>query len=267
MNIMNIKEEDAFNFIIRCLREGLKHVSYSNYGYDLYLPHVMREYLIESQNCTLDNIDHNLLKEISPSFYEAAWNLCRRGILRPGIKKYNEQETSEGSAGNGFSITQFGKQWLKEHDKDSFVPTEPERFAQMLGKSGSKFGPGFLERSQEAIRCYGAHAYLACCAMCGAAAESILLYLAIAKKKDEHEVLKIYYTRNGRVRIENILIGQQKKNIQNEFRGYTSLLKYWRDISVHGKKCDISDNEAFTSLVLLLRFSIFVNENYEELIK
>ena len=69
-----------------------------------------------------------------------------------------------------------------------------------------RFGPGFYERAQEAVRCYGAHAYLACCVMCGASAESILLAIAIAKKGDEEEVLRLYATAQGRSRVENNIV-------------------------------------------------------------
>ena len=44
----------------------------------------------------------------------------------------------------------------------------------MLAAFQNRFGAGFQERGQEAARCYGAHAYLDCCVMSGAAAESVL---------------------------------------------------------------------------------------------
>ena len=44
-----------------------------------------------------------------------------------------------------------------------------------------------------------------------------------------------------------------------------ALLKYWRDEAAHGRQSDISDNESFTSLVLLLRFSLFAKDNHEVL--
>jgi hypothetical protein len=85
----------------------------------------------------------------------------------------------------------FGAQGAAESRRDDFVSTEPQRFAQMLAPYIKRFGPGFHERAQEAVRCYGAHAYLAWCAMCGASAESILLAAAIAKR-GEQQVLKTY---------------------------------------------------------------------------
>ena len=134
------------------------------------------------------------------------------------------------------------------------VPTEPGRFAEILEEFRDKFGPGFYERAQEAIRCYGAHAYLACCAMCGGASESILLATAIAKR-NELEVLKTYASANGRSRVENMVLGQANGYLKREYQGYSNLIKYWRDESAHGTISGINDNEAYTSLALLLRFA------------
>jgi len=187
----------------------------------------------------------------------------RRGILRPGVRAFNAQATADGASGNGYSITPFGHQWLAESDRDDFVPTEPERFAQMLAPYQGRFGSSFQERGQEAIRCYGAHAYLACCTMCGAAAEAILLATAIAKS-DESTVLKQYNSSGGRRRVENLILGKARQELRDV--GYMTLLKYWGDQAAHGKLSGIKDNEAYTSLALLLRFAIFVNENWVELV-
>jgi hypothetical protein len=254
-----MKEEDALLIIVDWLRKGSPG-NYSNYGYDLYLPNVIKWHLI-SETPQLRASPSELDQEwapLFPSFANAAWELCRRGILRPGVKDYNKQSTDQGSAGSGFSATAFGQQWLSEGGS-VFIPTEPERFGQLLKPFMSRFGQGFHERAQEAVRCYGAHAYLACCAMCGAAAESILLATAIAKEGDEDSVLKVYATVSGRVRLENMIIGKATDHVKREFKGLTELLKYWRDEASHGKRSNISDNEAYTSLAMLLRYAAFVN--------
>lgn len=199
-----------------------------------------------------------------PMLYAAAWDLCRRGILRPGVEAFDAQATADGASGNGYSITPFGEQWLKEAESDDFVPTEPERFGQMLARHRRRFGPAFQERGQEAIRCYGAHAYLACCTMCGAAAESVLLSTASAKS-DEATVAAMYSTSGGRRRVENLLFGQARAELREECKGYLTLLKYWRDQAAHGRSSGITDNEAYTSLALLLRLAIFVEDNWDDL--
>jgi hypothetical protein len=57
-----------------------------------------------------------------------------------------------------------------------------------------------------------------------------------------------------------------RQELRDEYAGYMSLLKYWRDQAAHGKLSGIKDNEAYTSLALLLRFALFVNENWAELV-
>jgi hypothetical protein len=260
-----MKEEDALLIIVDWLRKGSPG-KFHNYGYGLYLPNVIKWHLIfetphlQGSSSELDQ----KMTPLFPLFANAAWELCRRGILRPGVKDYNTQSTDQGSAGSGFSVTAFGQQWLSEGGS-VFIPTEPERFGQLLKPFVSRFGQGFHERAQEAVRCYGAHAYLACCAMCGAAAESILLATAIAKEGDEDSVLKIYATTNGRVRLENMIIGKATDHVKREFKGLTELLKYWRDEASHGKPSNISDNEAYTSLAMLLRYAAFVNGIWDSL--
>src|SRR5262249_35556513 len=153
---------------------------FANYGYELYIPRALDGYLQGVLN--LNQACRGDRERISRPFLDAAWELCRRGIIRPGIKFWGQQATDDGASGNGFSITPFGRQWLAETGQMyEYIPVEPGRFGQLLGSYSVKFGQGYHERAQQALRCYGAHAYLACCAMCGAAAESITLAIAIHK--------------------------------------------------------------------------------------
>ena len=259
-----MREENALKVLVDWLRSP-DPAALPYYGYDIYVPNVIRLYLRNKMNSASTITEDKELEQLFPVFANAAWELCRRGVLRPGINNYRAQVTDVGSAGSGFSVTSFGRQWLSEAQEDIFVPTEPERFAELLKPFSVRFGVGFQERSQEAIRCYGAHAYLACCAMCGAAAESILLAVAIAKTKDEKLVLGKYASSKGRTRVENIVVGQVLEHIKRRFKGLTELLKYWRDEAAHGTASDISDNEAYTSLAMLLRHAMFVDKNWESL--
>jgi hypothetical protein len=169
------------------------------------------------------------------------------------------QATSEGSAGSGFSVTPFGRTWLQESTKDDYVPTEPGRFAQMLQPFAPRYGTAFQARGQEAIRCYGAHCYLACCAMCGAAAETVMIALATATTPAD-EVLKLYRGAGGRGKLENLIVGKATRRVKDEFRAFTGLLSYWRDDAAHGMTSQIGDQEAFTSLALLLRFAHWADD-------
>jgi hypothetical protein len=253
-------EEDAFNFIVKMLQDGRG----SSYGYALYLPHAFDAWLHEARNITQH--EQAYYDHISEPFFAASWSLCRRGILRPGVQTYNTQSTEDGSAGSGYSVTPFGKQWLKEAGgKYDYVPTESGRFAEMLARFSPDFGEGFKERSQEAVRCYGAHAYLACCAMCGAAAEAIYLAIAIQKYGDKDRAEKEYLASGGRGRVEKRILGNVSETLAAEFRGYTTLLKYWRDSTAHGLASGIDDSQAFTSLAYLLRFAQFATDRWPEL--
>jgi hypothetical protein len=265
---MTMNDEDALKFLIKCLRQPAR-TDYASYGYDIYIPNIIRAYLrvtgSNAQGSDMEREFYTTGKELSPHFYAAAWDLARRGILRPGVRIMGAQSTNEGSAGNGLSVTPFGERWLSENSQDYFIPTEPGRFAAMLEPYRSRFGPGFYERAQEAVRCYGAHAYLACCTMCGAAAESVLLAAAVAREGSEEAILKVYASANGRSRVESTLLGQVRDQLRREFQGLTVLLKYWRDEAAHGKESRIGDNEAYTSLAMLLRFGKLVADNWRDL--
>ena len=82
-----MKVEDAVNFIVGCLRSEQSN-KYGSYGYEMYMPKVIGDYLGAS------SWDHERQKvtELSPYFYAAAWDLCRRGILRPGIKEFDTKQ-------------------------------------------------------------------------------------------------------------------------------------------------------------------------------
>jgi hypothetical protein len=260
---MSLEYEDAMALLIRWLRKP-DHGNFGSFGYDIYLPAIVRTYLRKEKRQQSDSEIEAPMREMMPMLYAAAWDLCRRGILRPGIYQFGAQATNDGNAGNGYSYTPFGEKWLAESDKEAFIPTEPERFAQLFKTHRERFGDAYFERTQEAIRCYGAQAYLACCSMCGAAAESIIVVTAI-KRSTESEVLKLYFSSGGRTKVENMIIGKARQPLRDGFKTYMTLLKYWRDSAAHGSSSNISDNEAYTSLLLLLRFSIFVNDNWIEL--
>lgn len=258
-----MNEEDALNFMVGRLRQG---DTFSSYGYEVYIPDVINRYLALERGLHHDLEQQRDREALSPAFLNAAWQLCRRGIFRPGVKRLGAQDTGAGSAGSGFTITAFGRTWLAERDRDDFIPTEPGRFAELIARHRTRFGAAFDERAQEAIRCYGAHAPLACCTMCGAAAEAVLLTSVIAKTGDESGVLTAYNTAGGRGRVQNMLLGQAPDALRRPIQGYLELLKYWRDEASHGQPSGIDDEEAYTSLALLLRLAAFVDDHWDELV-
>jgi hypothetical protein len=263
---MNV--EDAVHLLVDTMRRHGPGQTQS-YGYELYIPEIIRAYIRaanpKAQGLDIDTEIYKRKNELAPAFLAAAWELCRRGIIRPGVYGLGYQSTDEGSAGFGYTVTPFGRQWLAESNRDDYVPVEPGRFGQMLAPFSPRFGAAFQERAQEAIRCYGAHAYLACCAMCGAAAESILLATAVAQQGES--AVEAYLSSKGRSRLEASLLGQVSDQTRREFLGFTALIKYWRDAAAHGAPANLSDNEAYTSLAMLLRFAQFATDHWDELVK
>jgi hypothetical protein len=98
--------------------------------------------------------------------------------------------------------------------------------------------------------------------MCGAAAESILLALAIDHRGNAREVLREYRTAQGRVRVENHLLGQVGEPTRSRFRAFMDLLNFWRDDSSHGTLSTIADPEAYDALSRLLRLAHFATDHW-----
>ena len=273
LQIPKFSEEDALARILSYLRSGKRGgFSTPDYGNDIYIPNVVSECFNEvkadwqRQNPDVRAVGFELDDRTnSEPFYDAAWNLCTRGVLRPGITIPGRQFEHAGIIGGGFNLTSYGRQWLSEVSGYECIPSEFGRFSQLLASHAQRFGDGYQVRSQEALRCYRAHTYLACCVMCGAASESILLALAVAKTSDEERILKDYRTNRGRSKIENLILSNQNSHIQQELPNYTSLLTYWRNDAAHGANTSISEGTAFTSLVLLLRFAQFSDDRWDEL--
>lgn len=257
----DLHQEDILRFIVDSI--GSDRAIFENYGYDFYATKAAEKYVTDIENIQDYMASQIRRNAITSAFFDAAWELCRRGIFRPGVRSWGEQATQDGSAGNGYCITPFGEHWLKSEDKNLYVPTEPERFAELLNAFQERFGLGFHQRSQEALRCYCANAYLASCAMSGAATESIILATA-SKKIGEEEAMKLYRAQNGRKRIIDALARTDNK-IRENLENQLSLLNYWRDNTAHGTETKISSNEAFVALAMLLRVAQFVEDNWDKL--
>jgi hypothetical protein len=257
-------QDEAFQFIVHALRQNADLAQ--QYGYGVYLPVLMEEFVYQAGRPRNERVAQQEIVDLCPPFYSAAWELCRRGVFRPGVMQHQGQVTDDGSGGNGYSITEWGRAWLAEDHGPDYIPTDPNRFSQMMAPFQLRYGSGFTERAREAIRCYNAGAFLACTVMCGAAAESILLAVACSKRS-EAEILPIYNAANGRSRVERVVFDGANGFIQRTYPRFTDLVKYWRDEAAHGQTSQISDDEAYTSLVILLRFCHFMNDHWHELIQ
>jgi hypothetical protein len=256
--------DDATTFLVDFLRRPHPSGGYSSYGYEIYLPNVVTAYLTEVEKTPehLSGVRNGTrARDLSPHFYDAAWDLCRRGVLRPSVKLFGGQAVGEGE---GYSITELGRSWLEQAPGDAVI-LEPGRLGQVFSNLAGRLGKGFLQRANEASRCHAFGLNLSCCAMSGAATESILLAVAIAKSGDEAGVMKIYEAAHGRRKIIEGIVGQARTAIAGPFRSATGLLTYWRDDAAHGLTSNISEIEAHEALSRLLRFAQFANDNWTEL--
>jgi hypothetical protein len=251
--------EDAAAFILDFIAKPRAAAAYSDYGYDIYVPNVIAAYLADIEKIPQHLVrDHHRGRELTPIFFDAAWELCRRGVLRPGVP-------NSGNADNrGFSVTELGRSWITS---DALVPIvlDTTRLSELFASLSGRLGVGFLQRANEATRCHAFGANLAACAMCGAAAESIMLAVAIAKTGDEGAVLKAYLASHGRKRTIDSIIHGARAGIADAFKAATDLLSYWRDEAAHGTASEISEIEAHTALGRLVRFAQFASDNWTEL--
>ena len=229
-NLIQTKEEDAYTFVAKIIHEHLKlnrlsEVDTMRCGADIYLPDIIKLYSPPAPTTSNPRATASLIGKTAEvvyrAFYDAAWQMCLQGLLRPSAA-YTENNNR--SPGDGYSLTERGFLWFKEDDTTSHV-ISPNRISRLLNAHSSKFGEGYTERSQQAILSHNGRAWLACCVMCGAAAESILLSLAIAKEKDEAAVVKKYKAQSGRSVIERIIFDGKKDSFKSRFTSGLELLK------------------------------------------
>jgi hypothetical protein len=259
--------DDAFDHLVRFLARlaewpADRPASHERrpYGCDVWVPSVAWDFW----RSRLTVHEGNTLQEshLSP-FYDAAWDLCRLGVLRPGEFAPRGQSINKGFSGDGYSVTAFGRQWLL--DAVQRPTSDPGRLAEILQGFAKRFGDGYQQRAAEAVRCYRTTNYLASCAMAGAAAESILLAVAIAKMGDEHKVLAEYHSSGGRNRTKRRIVGNVAQGLATQFESATQILHYWRDDASHGTFTTISEIEAHTSLSQLLRLAQLASDHWPRL--
>lgn len=263
-----MEDSEALGIIITRLRQAPDGYPWG--AYDVYLPTLWEEYVRERDNRPASDSlaleSGNIAAELSPAFYAAAWELCRRGFLRPGAKIHGDANVNlKCQAGDGYSLMPRGRQFLAAAPEEQFVAVESGRTGNMLGRFAERFGHGYHQRSQEAVKCYNALAYLACCAMSGAATESILLAVAIAKSGDEERVLHTYRAAQGRRKLVNDVVGRVADPLAGRFKSFMDLLNYWRDETAHGQVSSIVEIEAFDALGRLLRFAHLVDDGWDAL--
>src|ERR1700683_27209 len=191
-------EEQALDFIVEALRAG---TNIGRNNYEVYLDVVAEQFV--RMYTTVPPGQGVEVKNVMGPFYSGAWALCRLGVLRPGpTPGRSHLFTQNHEEAQGYGITEFGRRWIAE--TQPILPTLPGKMTDMLLNTGRDFGDAYKLRSQDAVLAYNGHAYFACCAMVGAAAEAILL-AATGHKLGEEQATRIYTGSRGRSRLKTKL--------------------------------------------------------------
>lgn len=196
-------------------------------------------------------------------FFDVAWELVRRGILIPSGRYRKDGKFS--AQPDEFKVTSHGEAWLAGYPGHVVYPFQHDRFSAHLADHTRRFGESYELRTQEALACYRAQLYLACCAMCGAAAESILLTLASERLGSRDAALREYQKASGAAKILNALTVGQNGYVKDQLEAVFSLLKHWRDVSAHATDTTVGEETAFLALLLLLRFAQFADGRWDEI--
>jgi hypothetical protein len=254
--------DEATAFLLQSLRQIISaRQRGSEDGCDIQVASVASEWA-DSRHLLDVESRSNLSRRINAMFLDAAWELCRRGLLRPGALLSGLKGISDDT---GYSLTTHGEAWLTFAADGDWITLQPDTLSNVFGKYRTRLGEGYYQRSQEAIRCRNADAWLAACAMVGAAAESILLAAAIAKTRDEGRVMRAYISSRSPKRLPDIVVGQAPAHLARAFRSGMGLISYWRDVDVHAQMSAVSALETEQAIHRLLMLAQFCHENWDEL--
>jgi hypothetical protein len=274
--------EDALNFLIDQLarvpepgaarQAGTRRAAY---GSDIWIDTVAKDYWGTRGHPLADHMSQEDKEPYSAAFYDAAWDLSRRGVLRPaaavpdGQVAPNHMGVRSNAApffGDGYSLTTWGRGWIKAAITERAVlPSSPSRITEVLHKYAPLFGSGYAQRATEAVADWRTGNYLSACVMAGAAAESILLATAIQKIQDQTKVLSIYDRRSGRHEVAKLIRAKTGGNVGERFEHALGILTYWRDAAGHGRACSIGEIEAHEAISGLLRLARFTEDNWQTL--
>jgi len=101
--------------------------------------------------------------------------------------------------------------------------------------------------------------------MTGAAAESVLLALAIAKVGDEEQVLRAYRQSGGRQRVLNLIVAQANAVRRNTLTTFSGIISMWRDEAAHGTASPLGTANADEALRQLLHMCQWVDREWDNL--
>jgi hypothetical protein len=224
-------------------------------AWNFWLPHLDRN---QHQYSTSSDLEQHRFLPI----YDAVWELCRIGVLRPG--QFAPRGMTQTTFGDHYVVTTFGRQWLKSASERPLV--DASRLNQLLHSFSSRFGAGYAQRAKEAVTTYRTANWLAACVMAGAAAESILIALAVAKSGEEERILVTYNGPSGRKRTTKLVLDGVGASLQQQLEDALFVLHYWRDSASHGVATEITEIQAHASLMQLLRLAQFADKHWNGII-
>ncbi len=183
---MSITIDEAQEFIINHVREWKQgETILAKANYDIHLNTTVDVYINNHQTTISYPFNNQTPSKyiFRPVFADALWDLCRKGILRLGTNSNPNFSCSTTIEDPGFSMTEFGKEWLSKRKNDALLPADPNKFTMLFSNFQSSYGASYFRRAKEAVSSLQLGNFLACCVMSGAAAESILLSAAFASNK------------------------------------------------------------------------------------
>ena len=131
--------DDAVDEIISVLQRASEPIttrsqkSHQTYNCDLWIPYVADGYWRKATGVEVGGSPPPAPDEVYSVFFDAAWHLCRIGVLRSGTILANRVAPA-GITGDGFSMTAAGQVWVKAYDRFSGFPLDPGRFAAVVSK-------------------------------------------------------------------------------------------------------------------------------------
>jgi hypothetical protein len=242
-------------------------------GSDIWIQFVANEYWSTRGKSVL-NLSQDEQEPLVAPFYDAAWALCRRGVLRPGAAipagqvgaQIGQRFNAAPFYGDGYSLTAWGREWVRKISSERpAIPHDPTRLTEVLDQFRPRFGDGYAQRAAEAVSDWWSGNYLSACTMAGAAAESILFATAIAKTKDEAKVLSEYRRSSGRRQVTKLVAAGAAPAVGDQFANALGILSYWRDDAGHGIASTIGELEAHEAISRLLRLAQFTSDHWSVL--
>lgn len=259
-------EEDAFSFCVELLAEYMNgRVRHDIRQFDITAKWVEQQICVRNQ-ITEHNDKVDIGSLMGGKIFSALWKLCLKGVLRPSVRHLAFVEAQESVVGDGYSLTESGKQWIL-HPERTVMVTASASFGGILADFSTKFGAAYKERVTDAVKCFDSGAFFACAAMCGAAGEAIFLALAIAKEGTDQEeaVLKKYRASDGRKQIQNLLTHGLGSGLRQGLESGFTILAHWRDASAHGESSKVGQAEARAALQTLLSLAQLASDRWDDL--